>query len=511
MSAPSLSASPSNSPQAAPTYATPRTPSRYTDGPLYAHVIAQKLNRVLTPWQQYALDLATERLDGPGSPFAYDQIVIIVGRRSGKTVTALGCSLVRALNGAVRLPNGRRMPFLAAHTAQNLIQARKRFIADLVEPYQASVGADNWRPAHNMFRNLANTTLSIDPFGRDYRHAFTSQIQVYAPTKSSVRGDGLLHLTLDEALVFSADDGAALMSAARPAMAEYGGHAQLWITSNISADTDESRWITSLRDRGREAVRIGRRLGFAYIEFSMPPDGDPADEALWWAHLPALSDGLVGITELRRDFEELGPARFGAEYLGLWPGSSAVRAWAGIPRTVWQAAQTGTEAPEDGTYHLGVDIDPFGRAATLVAVTSTPEGAPIIDVVAHGDGSAWVAEAVRRHAGKAASVTVDDYGPGRDLLMTLDGAPGLIMSAVTTRDVAAACYAFEQAIGARTVMHRGDEHLNAAVGGSLRTPGRSWVYERRLDTVQTPLMAAVLALWGHHHGGPAVVAEPQIF
>jgi hypothetical protein len=254
MSAPSLNASPSNSPAAVPTYATARTPDRYTDGPLYGHVIATHLGRKLTGWQQYALDLATERLDGPGSPFAYDQIVIIVGRRSGKTVTSLGCSFVRALNGAVRLPNGRRMPFLAAHTAQNLIQARKRFIADLVEPYQNSVGAEGWRPAHNIARNLANTTLSIDPYGRDWRNAMTSHIQVYAPTKSSVRGDGLLHLTLDEALVFSADEGAALMSAARPAMAEYGGHAQLWITSNISADTDESRWVSS-------AARPGARGG----------------------------------------------------------------------------------------------------------------------------------------------------------------------------------------------------------------------------------------------------------
>jgi hypothetical protein len=163
-----------------------------------------------------------------------------------------------------------------------------------------------------------------------------------------------------------------------------------------------------------------------------------------------------------------------------------VRAWAGIPRTVWQDALTAAEAPPDGAYHLGVDIDPFGRAASLVAVTEVPEGAPLIDVIAHGDGSAWVAEAVRRHAHLAATITVDDYGPGRDLLMTLDGEPGLNLRPVTTRDVAAACYAFEQAVGARTVLHRGDPHLDAAVGGSLRTPGRSWVYERRLDTVQTP-------------------------
>lgn len=503
---------PGNAHRALPTYATPRSPERYSDGPTYRRLIAEHARRTLTPWQADLLDVAAERVDGPSSPFAYDQIVVVVGRRCGKTVTALGCSLARAVQGAVRLRNGRRVPFHAAHTAQNLIQARKRFLEDIVDPYRDNIPPALWSPANNLFRNLANTTLSIDPHGVDYRHALTSQIQVYAPTKSGVRGDGLLHLTLDEAMAFSLETGRDFMAAARPAMAEFGGHAQMWITSNVSADLDDSRWLVQLRDRGRQAVASGRREGIAYLEFSMPPDGDPADENLWWAHLPALGDGLIiEPTQLRRDLEELGPAAFGAEYLGLWPGGASVKAWAAIPRTVWMDARTEAEAPEGTPYTLGVDIDPFGRASSIVAATQGPTGPVVVEVLAHGEGSTWVPQMLAQYGPGALAVVVDDYGPGRDLVMTLtDSIQGLNLVPVTTRDSAAACYAFESTIGAGGVVHRESAELDESVSAAMRTPGRAWVYERRLDTVQTPLWGAVLALWGLHHRKPDVVA-PAIF
>lgn len=128
-------------------------------------MIAQKIGRTLTPWQQDVIDVALERVDGPGSAWAYDQVVTIVGRRSGKTVTSLGVSLIRALAGTVNLANGRVMPFRAAHTAQNLTAARKRFMEDLVEPYKDRMNAETWGKAHRVFRNLANSSLTIDPDG----------------------------------------------------------------------------------------------------------------------------------------------------------------------------------------------------------------------------------------------------------------------------------------------------------------------------------------------------------
>lgn len=476
-------------------------------------MIAAKLGRVLTPWQRDVVDVALERIDGPGSPWAYDQIVTIVGRRSGKTVTSLGVSLVRALAGPLTLASGKRVPFRAAHTAQNLIAARKRFLSDLVDPYSDSMDEARWKSGHQVLRNLANTTLTIDPKGASWRTHDASEIQVYAPTVAGVRGDGLLHLTLDEALVLSLDEGGVLMAAARPTMAEFGGHAQQWITTNISAETDETRWISAIRDKGRAAVAADRRTGVAYFEFSMPPDGDPGDETLWWAHLPALGDGIVNVDVLRRDYEELGPARFGAEYLGLWPGQAAVRGWAAIPASVWDAASTDEPAPENAPVRaFGIDLDPFGRASSIVAATGA-EGDPVrLEVVAHATGSDWVLDTVRALAAehKDAVLVVDDYGAGHELLLTLERDGGLPLHPMTTRDASSACYAFETAIGARTTRFWPNDDLRDAVAATQRTAGRSWVYERRLDVVQTPLMGCVLAFWGATHGAPVSI-EPAIF
>jgi hypothetical protein len=303
------------------------------------------------------------------------------------------------------------------------------------------------------------------------------------------------------------------MAASRPTMAEFGGHAQQWITTNISAETDETRWITAVRDKGRAAVAADRRTGVAYFEFAMDPDGDPGDEALWWAHLPALSDGIVNIDVLRRDYEELGPARFGAEYLGLWPGAAAVRGWATMPASVWDNAETKTPADEKATVlALGIDLDPFGRASSIVAATAL-DGATRLEVIAHAPGSDWVLETVRALADEheSAVLVVDDYGAGHDLLLALDRDGGRRLHPLTTRDAASACFAFEQAISAGTARHWENEELRDAVAASQRTAGRSWVYERRLDVPQTPLMGAVLALWGATRAAPAPYIEPAIF
>lgn len=502
---------------AVPTYATPRSPDRYTDGPLYAHLIERTMGKALMPWQRQVIEVALERVDGPGSPWAYDQVVLIVGRRSGKTVSSLGVSLVRALAGPLTLrKRGIKVPFRAAHTAQNLYAARKRFLSDLVEPYKAQAGDPLvWEAANQVFRNLANTTLTLDPRGRDYKTPDASAIQVYAPTPGAVRGDGLLHLTLDEALVFTHDEGAALMSAARPTMAEFEGQAQQWITTNISAATDDSRWITSLRDKGRADVARDRRAGRCYVEFSMPPDGDPTDERLWWAHLPALADGIVTVENLRRDLEEMGPLAFGAEYLGLWPGQAAVRGWAAIPQAVFEAAASAPdpEAEPEAPVAFGVDIDPFGRAATIAAAVPDGDGAHRLEVIAHGEGSGWVLDTVRDVARqyKGAPLVIDDYGPGHELLLSLEHESDVTAHAVTTRDASAACYAFEQGIGARTLTHWPNDALRDAVAAAQRTSGRSWVYERRLDVVQTPLWAALLAAWGASHGEVTPHVEPAIY
>lgn len=498
-----------------PTFETNRTPGRYTDGPMFRSLMGRFLHFHPKPYQAAVIDLALERIDGPGSPLAYDQVVWIVGRRCGKTVTALAAMLMRAMAGVIELPDGRTLPFYGAHTAQNLIAARKRFLKDLAYPFQSAMGIDNWRPAHDLQLNLASTTLTIDPHGFNYRDPDASQVQVYAPTAGATRGEGMAHLTLDEALTFRLEDGESILASSRPTMTTYKGHAQQWIMSNISARTDTTDWITSLRDDGRAAVRAGRNTGMAYVEWSMPADGDPSDESLWWKHMPGLSAGLVRIEELRRELEVLKPARFGAEYLGLWPDQAGIAHWAAISSVAWERAalDPATDALDpEAPYRLGVDLDPLGRAATIVAATDGPDGSCALEVMAHGQGTAWVLDLLKQRGPGAVAVAVDDYGPGRDLIGRLAReAPDVNVCALGTRDAAAACFAFDQALadGTARVWPNGD--MTDAAAAAIRTTGKAWTFERRVEVPQTPLMGAVLALWAHRSGVAAQQVEAAIY
>lgn len=480
-------------PRADPTFATRRTPERYSDGPVFAEMIRRRTGTTLAGWQRAGLDVALERIDGPGSPFAYDKVVDIVGRRCGKTTKLLLVALGRALAGPVVLPNGRRVSFTGGHQAQNLTLARKRFLSDLVAPTQQRTDPRTWARTARVYLTTGATRLLIDPFGRSWRSADVSEIQVYAATTHGVRGEGQLHTGLDEAMLLSRAEGLAVESATRPTMAEFGGHAQQWITSNVTTDCDDSRWLTALRDAGRAAVDSDRREGVCYTEFSAPPDADVSDERLWWRHLPALGDGMIGIEQLRRDFEDLGAAAFGAEYLGLWPGGSGAGSWQSIPAAAWEAALWTDDAPDGSAPVLGVglDSDPFGRTTSVaVATRPDPSGPLLVEIVAHGEGTSWGTARAANVAGKA-TVAVDDYGPGRLALADL-GASGL---AVPTRDAAAACWRWEQAVTAGEVRYWPNGDLSEAVRTARRTAGRGWLYERRVGTPQTPLWAAVLAVW----------------
>lgn len=499
---------------AEPTYATERTPERHSDGPAVGTAIARWLGRRPTRWQQAALDVALERVDGPGSPFAYDEIGVVVGRRCGKTVTTFGVPLARALAGPLLLPNGRRLPFKATHTAQNLTAARQRFTEDLVEPYRRRFSDEEWERGFDFKRAAAATTLAIDPrAGRGrkdledaVRRKLAAELRVLAPTPASARGAGVAHLTFDEALTYTRVRGMELMAAARPTMAEMHGHAQAWTVSNISNDTDSTKYLYAVREKGRAAVKAGRRDGICYIEFSLPPGEDPDDEASWWRHYPALGDGIVGIQQLRRDREEFGVATFTAEYLCRWPdeNETGVAGWLAIALDDWLAGGTEEPQPADATAVLGVDVDPFGRSSSIVAATARPGGGALVELIDHRPGSSWVPDRLLELADGVAAIGIDDYGPGHELADQLDELPVIADKLVKLRgqDFAAACYALDAGLRERLVSwRRSDYHetLTAAAAAAQRTPGRSWIWERRVSVSQTPVVAATVALWALGH------------
>lgn len=465
-----------------------------------------------TRWQRYILDVGLERIDGPGSPWAYHTVDVIVGRRGGKTVTLMGVPLFRALCPPTTLDNGMVRPFIGAHTAQNLVKARQRFMKDLVEPYRSTLTPSQWMIAHNLRSAISETALTIHPHRFD--NPMAAVINVFAPTTSSVRGDGLMHLGFDEALVFTNQRGEELMAAARPTLAEMRGYGQMWRSSNVSRMNGPTTWLWAIKERGRAAIEAGSRSGVAYFEFSIPDDEDPADERNWARYHPAINDGLLRVDELRADFapDGLGLENAAAEYLGRWPGALTVRRWSALTEQSFMKAGADTSPQPEGPAALAVDIDPFGRSSSIAtAVEGTPD---VVEVIDHRPGDAWVFDAVVELASQVEAIAVDDYGPGRDLLARLAELPAIARKLVPIRsaDFIAACYTLEAGIresSVRWVPSDYHRRLIEAASAAERTAGRSWQWERRVGVSQTPLVAITLARWAAAHR--PIIPDSQVF
>lgn len=475
-------------------------------------MIAQRTGKTPTRWQQYVLDVGLERIDGPGSPWAYHTVDVIVGRRGGKTVTLMGVPLFRALCAPTILDNGMVRPFVGAHTAQNLVKARQRFMKDLVEPYRATLTPAQWQIAHNLRSAISETALTIHPHRFD--HPMAATINVFAPTTSSVRGDGIMHLGFDEAMSFTNQRGEELMAAARPTLAEMRGYGQMWRTSNITRMNGPTSWLWAIKERGREAVESDSRSGVAYFEFSIPDDIDASDETVWPQYHPAINDGLLRIDELRADFQPdgLGLDNAAAEYLGRWPGAVVVRRWSALTEAAFMKAGADTSPMPEGPAMLGVDIDPFGRSSTLAA--AMPGAPDVVEVIDHRPGDAWVFDAVVKRAASVTGIAIDDYGPGHDLLARLGELPNIAHKLVPIRsaDFIAACYTLEAGIregSVRWVPSDFHRRLIEAASAAERTAGRSWQWERRVGVSQSPLVAVTLARWAVTHR--PVIADSQIF
>lgn len=416
----------------------------------------------------------------------------------------MGVPLARALAGPITLDNGRVLPFLGAHTAQNLVKARQRFLKDLVEPFRDSMSPAVWQAGVNLRQSISDTALTIDPAvaGKDWRSRRSSIVQVFAPTRSSVRGDGIMHLTFDEYLVFTAVLGQELMAAAGPTLGDARGHGQIWRVSNVSLMNGETTALWEMKERGRAAVASGRTSGTAYFEFTIPDDLDTDDEDTWWDYYPALGDGIIRIEELREDRERLGRESFDAEYLGRWPGAGpTVPLWNTFARAAWERVATPRTLPDELDAALGVDIDPYDRSSAIASAVVDPDRAGILEeIVDERPGSQWVLERVRHLAAGVGAIGIDYYGPGIALYDELEKDPAVAGKLVKLggQDFVAACFSWDSRVRAGGVQIYENDHfakMTAAAAATQRTTGKAWQWERRGPVPQATVVSATLAAW----------------
>lgn len=487
-----------------PRYATERTPERRTRGGRVAK-IAAAMGKPFLPWQRAAVDVALE-LNDDGS-WTYPIVVVSVQRQAGKT-TMFGPV---AHERAATTRDGK-----CWWTAQTRQDARDSWL-DMLE----LIGRSPLGSAATVRKSNGSEAVTY-PSGGSFRP--------FAPTEDALHGKANELVAVDEAWAFDAAEGAALDQAILPTFTTTGG--QLWIIS--TAGTAASAWLLEYIQRGRAAVRAGRRDTICLIEYGVTEDTaaevqramtaykeDPEAPGVAAAYDDALRLVLdahpayghtLKLSALKQAAEKMTPGAFLRAYGNHW--TAAVDQV--IPAHAWEAARIPAarfDPPEPGSLALTFDVSVDGADSAICAAWRPASGGPVrVDVIDARPGSSWlearVLELVERW--RVPVVGCDGAGPVLDVADRLERR-GLDVTRLGTRDYVTACSAFLADVTAGQLEHAGRSALDAAVtAAARRTVGDGWAFSRRMSAATiSPLVAATVARWLHDHR-PAPPEAPAV-
>jgi hypothetical protein len=337
-----------------------------------------------------------------------------------------------------------------------------------------------------------------------------ARLEFLARSKGGGRGLGGKRIVMDEALFLSAE----AMGALLPTLAARSMTGDPQIMYASSAGVLGSDHLRTLRDRGRS----GTDPSLVYIEHCAPGSwDDPGCEAgpecshtvgvegcsldeedRWKLANPAIGR-RISIAYVRSERRALPPEEFGRERLGWHTdpagGGVSLETWSlPTPQGCFDEASKPTGRPV-----FMIDASPGSRSAAIVACMYRADGLPHLEVVAHGQGTDWVAarctELVKH---KPLDWVLDPGGPAGALLPDLL-AVGIELRQMSARDLGQACEAFTAAVTDKALRHLGDPLLARAINGAGRRDigDGLWAWSRRKsDTDISPLVAATGAHWG---------------
>ena len=290
---------------ATPRWATERTTSRATFGPSVVEV-AGILGFDALPWTVAGMEVALEH-DAAGQ-LAYRDVVWTVPRQAANTTSELFLIVWRML----AMPGQR-----CAFGMQNRLAAKHKLLDD----FWPIVSRSKLGPMFSVTRATGSESL---------RCSNGSILSILSSEESAGHGGSLDLAILDEAWAMEATT----EQAVRPSLiTKVNG--QLWITS--TQGTARSVWWNAKVDAGRLAVESGTDKGLAFLEYSAPPDADPASPATWWATHPALGYTITEET-FAADFKAMTLKEFRRSHLNQRADDLADAGWNVIPRNIWQQA-----------------------------------------------------------------------------------------------------------------------------------------------------------------------------
>ncbi len=426
------------------------------------------LGHPLMPWQQLVADVGLEYDPATGLPY-YREIWWSVSRQSGKTTLALPWQLDRCISA---WPGG---PQRVVYTAQTGKDARKKLFDDQVPIIQRSPLRKLITPAGGGQIRRVNGDESVT-FGTGGR------IELLGSTESSGHGATLNLGVIDEAWK---DQDDRREQALQPAMLTIPS-AQLLGFSTMGSDS--SVYLNRKVEVGRESAAQDSGSGIAYFEWSIPPDEDPYDPAVWWQFLPALGWTISeqAITHLAESMSE-GEFR---RAIGNQRTTSSERV---IPPVVWDEVQDPHAVPHgDLTYGLDVlrGIDGHDDAGSVAA-----HGSGRVAMLDQRPGLSWIVDRmVQLTQHRPGRVVLDGGGPAASIADDLEDA-GIDVVRLQFGQVASACGRFYDLLADHKLRVRPDQGLDAAVGAvAKKQVGDRFVWSRHASTADvTPLMAATLA------------------
>lgn len=445
----------------------------------------------LFPWQRYVADVALE-VDDRGE-WVYDEVVITVPRRSGKTF------LVKPVT-AHRCGSGQVAAWITAQKRNNAVRRWRETVDGLLG---------------TPLRTDLRRKISIG--NEELRWASTgSTFRPFRPDAEAMHGEDPGLVWVDELWAFDAETRAVIEQGYRPAFSVQPG--QAWLLS--TAGTVQSSWLNAVRRQGRAEVESGGPARRAYFEWSVPElvGSTPVEKLkdgellrLVVDHHPRRDHGLRA-DFLAGELVALGRPDFLRAYGNLTPAADDEGTF---PVTVMERSRSGAQIPGDARIGLGVAVDPDRRDASIGICVRDGLGVAVTDD-RRRVGTRWVASEVIRLVDQydVGQVAVVGAGPARSIADELDRA-GVPLLRLSQADAAAAAAGFADEFGDEhpSVTWNGGEDFRQAVlhaKGQRRNSGLVW--ESRTGESIVSLDARTMAVWAFDHAPvPEPVVEPRVY
>ena len=330
----------------APRWATPRDPTRPSDGAAGAFV-AHLYGRPWYPHQRLAADVLGELT--PAGRYAYPIGVILLPRQTGKTTFVMDLALGRA-----KVHHDYRVAY-AAQTGHVTTERMGERMAEIVDGPLGTTA--------RLRRSAGTERVTL---GRSY-------VKAFPPKAGALRSNALDLVIVDEAQEHGDILGEQLDLTIIPTFTTRPRRQLILVGT---AGTDASGYLA----RYLEAARAGAP-GYALVEYGALEGEDTDDETLWPLRHPGLAAGLTDTDALRTARTTMGPAGFAREYFNVWT-RTAVRVF---DPDAWAAVQAPGTVPA-GRVCLSFDVTPE-RDGAAVAVAD-PAGC--LAIIEQRPGVDWL-------------------------------------------------------------------------------------------------------------------------